>query len=271
MENKRVLLVTQEMEPYLQKSSIARITRYLAPYLQDQDLEIRLLMPRFGTINEKRHRLHEVVRLSGMNIIIDEEDIPLIIKVASLPDAQMQVYFLDNEDLFSRKAVFRDDSNQFFEDNDLRMVFFCKAALETVKKLGWQPDLIHCHGWMTSLIPLYLKKVYNKEPVFENAKSIYSVYENQFSEKFNSTFPKKAKIASSIKDKDLKDYSKGSFVDINKGAINAADAVILGNNNIDPDLEKHVKSLNGKPILDYKDENEYLEAYYNFYSEVLSN
>ncbi len=271
MENKKVLIVTQEMQPYLQQSSIARLTRHLAPYLQDQDLDIRLLMPRFGTINEKRHRLHEVVRLSGMNIIIDDEDIPLIIKVASLPDAQMQVYFLDNEELFSRKAVFRDENNTFFEDNDLRMVFFCKAALETVKKLGWQPDLIHCHGWMTSLIPLFLNKVYKKEPVFDHAKTIYSIYENEFPEQFNSKFTKKAKIASSIKDKDLKPFEGGTFVDINKGAMETADAVIVGNNNIDPNLKNYVESLNNKPVLNYKDENEYLESYYNFYEKVLSN
>ena len=157
MDKKRVLFVTQEMHPYLSDTGIAQIARHLPQYMQEQGMEIRVLMPRFGNINERRNRLHEVVRLSGINIMIQDDDYPLVIKVASLPGARIQVYFLDNEDLFSRKSVFRDSKDKFFKDNGERMVFFCKGVLETVKKFGWAPDIIHCHGWLTSLIPLYVK------------------------------------------------------------------------------------------------------------------
>jgi starch synthase len=172
MPKKKVLIITQEMNPYTAISEISEIARRLPQYVQQKGMEIRVLMPKFGTINERRHRLHEVVRLSGMNIIVDDDDFPLIIKVASLPGARMQVYFLDNEDFFRRKSVFTDDEGEAFDDNEDRMVFFCKGAIETVKKFGWPPDIIHCHGWMTSLVPLYIKKAYKNEPLFRDSKSI---------------------------------------------------------------------------------------------------
>ena len=156
MEKKKVLIVTQEMQPYTALSESAEIARKLPQDVQEKGVEIRVLMPRYGTINERRHRLHEVVRLSGMNIIVDDDDFPLIIKVASLPGARMQVYFLDNEDFFKRKSVFEDSQGKPFDDNADRMVFFCKGVIETVKKFGWPPDIIHCHGWMISLVPRYL-------------------------------------------------------------------------------------------------------------------
>src|SRR6056300_932507 len=184
MENnrKKVLFISSEMSPFLESNALSDIARMLPQAVQESDNEVRILVPRFGVINERRNRLHEVVRLSGMNITIDDNDNPLTIKVASIPNTKMQVYFLDNEDYFHRKSVYGDDENEFFEDNDERTIFFCKGALETVKKLGWYPDIIHCSGWMTSLIPLYLKTLYKDEPVFSNAKIVYSVYENDFKE-----------------------------------------------------------------------------------------
>ena len=136
-EKKRVLFVSSEMSPFLETSPLATIARMLPQALQEQENEIRILVPRFGVINERRNRLHEVVRLSGINISIDDNDNPLIIKVASIPNTKMQVYFLDNEDFFHRKAVFNDENGKFFEDNDERTIFFCKGVMETVKKLGW--------------------------------------------------------------------------------------------------------------------------------------
>ena len=173
MSKKKVLFVTQEMKPYTILSEISEIARRLPQHVQENGMEIRILMPRYGTINERRHRLHEVVRLSGMNIIVDDDDYPLIIKVASLQEARMQVYFLDNEDFFKRKQIFENKDGQPFEDNADRMVFFCKGVMETVKKFGWPPDIIHCHGWMTSLVPLYLKKAYKNEPLFQNTKILF--------------------------------------------------------------------------------------------------
>lgn len=271
MSKKRILFVTQEMSPYLEQSSIAKIVRYLAPYLQSNDYEIRLLMPRFGTINEKRHRLHEVVRLSGINITVDDEDNPLIIKVASLPEAKMQVYFLDNEDLFYRKAVYRDETNKFFEDNDTRTAFFCKGVLETVIKLGWKPDVIHCNGWMTSLIPMYLKTMYKDEPIYDGTKVVYSLYENAFPEVFNEGFEKKVDFDDDpLEARDLEIFKAGDFKSLNHGGIKYSDALIVGNENIDPSFKEEISKVK-KPVLESTDESEYLEAYANFFKEVLEN
>ena len=270
MNRKRILILTQEMLPYLQLSSIAKTVRYLAPFLQQKKLEIRLLMPRFGNINEKRHRLHEVVRLSGLNIVINEDDYPLIIKVASLSDARMQVYFLDNEELFSRKFDLRDGSNQFFEDNDIRMSFFCKGALETVKKLGWKPDIVHCHGWMTSFVPLYMKKVYHDDPMYKDAKVFYTVYENGFPETLGPDLLAKANVDGKISEADFVEYAPGTFIALNNGAINYSDGIAIGNENLDPVLKDKIANLQDKPVLNYMPENEYLDAHIEFYKNQLT-
>ena len=172
MSKIRILYVASEINPFLQTTEVADFVRKLPQAMQERGMEIRILVPRFGLINERKNRLHEVVRLSGINVIINDEDYPLVIKVASLPGARLQVYFLDNEDYFHRKFVFKDEKDKFFADNDERTIFFCKGVLETVKKLGWAPDIIHCQGWMTSLIPVYLKTLYKDEPVFKNSKVI---------------------------------------------------------------------------------------------------
>jgi starch synthase len=170
-DKKRILVVTQEFNPFTETlSEIEEIAHTYSQYMQDNGMEVRILMPRFGCINERRHRLHEVVRLSGMNITVDDEDYPLIIKVASLPGTRMQIYFLDNEDFFKRKNMFIDNDGKPYADNTDRMIFFCKGVIETVKKFGWAPDVVHCHGWMTSLLPAYLKNHYKNEPIFQNAR-----------------------------------------------------------------------------------------------------
>lgn len=267
MEKKRVLIITQEMQPYLNGTDIGDIARELPQYVQDQGNEIRVLMPRYGVINERRHRLHEVVRLSGMNIILNDDDYPLIIKVASVPGARMQVYFLDNEDLFKRKYVFHDENNKFFADNAERMVFFCKAALETVKKFQWPPDIIHCHGWMTSLIPLYIKTAYKNEPVFQNAKVVYSMYRGTDNESLEkNSFMEKAPINASIDKTHLNSYKDYTINGMSKGAASYADGVIIGSKELDKDLGKYVKSLS-KPVLEYAEE-EYLGKYTEFYNEI---
>src|ERR1700733_1104091 len=228
MNKKRILIITQEMKPYLIVSEIAKIAHQLPVHLQEQGMEIRVLMPKFGGINERRHRLHEVVRLSGINIIIDNDDYPLMIKVASLPSARLQVYFMDNEDYFKRKSVFRDEQDNFYDDNGERMIFFCKSALETVKKFGWPPHVIHCHGWMSSLLPLYLKTAYKKEPVFSYSKIIYTAQANQFKEKLNPNFMKKALISNEIKEKDLEPFKDGTNSALTIGAGKSADVVVFG-------------------------------------------
>jgi starch synthase len=184
MSGTRILYVTSEIEPFLKISDVADFVRKLPQAMQEKGMEIRILMPRFGVINERKNRLHEVVRLSGINIPVGNEEHPLIIKVASIPSAKLQVYFIDNEDFFKRKTIFHDKNDKFHEDNDERAIFFCKGVLETIKKLGWSPDIIHCNDWMTGLIPLYLKTIYKDEPMFKDSKVVFSVYDNSFKADF---------------------------------------------------------------------------------------
>jgi len=267
MEKKKVLIVTQEMEPYTALSEISAIARKLPQYVQEKGFEIRVLMPRFGTINERRHRLHEVVRLSGMNIIVDDDDFPLIIKVASLPGARLQVYFLDNDDFFKRKSVFEDAEGKPFDDNADRMVFFCKGVLETVKKFGWAPDIIHTHGWMTSLVPLYLKTAYKNEPIFQNSKVVYSLYENSLGKTFSESFFEKASI-NNLEPEDLEAYKTGEGINLHAGAVTYADAVITGSEDLSSETTKIVEGTD-KPVLEYKGEEEYLAAYLEFFNSLL--
>ncbi len=269
MSKKRVLIVTQEMEPYITLSEVSAIARRLPQYIQEHGMEIRVLMPRFGTINERRHRLHEVVRLSGMNIIVDEDDYPLIIKVASLPGTRMQVYFLDNTEFFKRKQVFEDSDGKPFDDNADRMIFFCKGVLETVKKFGWAPDLIHCHGWMTSLIPFYLKVAYDNEPIFKDAKVIYSLYNNGAESDSWERFAEKASI-NNLEPGDLTAYQNGAGVTLHKGASEFSDALIVGSEDLQDSVKKELEKLE-KPILDVQDEDGYLPAYLDFYKELLAS
>jgi starch synthase len=268
MAKTKLLIVTHEMSPFLELTKISEITRQLPQAMQEKGFEIRILMPRFGNINERRNRLHEVIRLSGMNIIIDDNDNPLIIKVASIPAARMQVYFLDNEDYFQRKYVFRDKENKFYGDNDERTIFFCKGALETVKKLGWSPDIVHCHGWMTALVPAYIKTTYKNDPTFKNAKVVYSVYENCFSEKLDANMHKKA-IMNHMTEEDTKAFIGADANSMHIGAITHSDAVVLADEKIEEGVLKFVKDSN-KPTLAFNLTENY-ENFYNFYEEISSD
>jgi starch synthase len=266
-EKKKILFVTQEMDPYTEISEIANTLRKLPEYVQSNGIEIRVLMPRYGTINERRHRLHEVVRLSGMNIIVDDDDFPLIIKVASLPGARLQVYFLDNDDFFKRKSVFTDDDGQPFDDNPDRMVFFCKGVIETVRKFGWPPDIIHCHGWMTSLIPLYIREAYKTEPLFQYAKIIYSVYQEELDQNFSNGFLTKASI-NNLEEDDLSAYLNGTNINLTQGALTYSDAAIRGSKFLSENAVQLLENY-GKPVLDYKNEEEFLPAYLDFYNTLM--
>ncbi len=267
MDKKRVLYVTQEMNPYTTISEISSIVKQLAPFTQGKGMEVRVLMPKYGSINERRHRLHEVVRLSGMNIIVDDDDYPLIIKVASLPGARLQVYFLDNEEFFKRKFVFDDENEQPFEDNQERMVFFCKGVIETVKKFGWPPDIIHCHGWMTSLIPFYLKKVYQNEPIFESSTIIYSAYDNNYEEKFTEKFFEIAAI-NQLETEDLADFNDGGKVKLLQGGMKYADAIVKGEEKLSKEVVTQLESLD-VPILESFPEEELNDGMFEFYRGLL--
>ncbi len=267
MSKERVLYVTQEMNPYTVLSEISSIVNQLAPHTYNKGYEVRVLMPRYGLINERRHKLHEVVRLSGMNIIVDDDDFPLIIKVASLPGSRMQVYFLDNEEFFKRKFIFNGEDEKPFADNADRMVFFCKGVMETVKKFGWAPDIIHCHGWMTSLIPMYHDKIYKQDPIFQDAKMVYSVYDGSYSDTFTADFFNKAKI-NDLSDEDLAAYKDGDKITLHEGAMNYADALIIGSEITDESVQKSIDA-SSLPKVKHEEE-EFLANYLDFYKTLTS-
>lgn len=267
MAKTKILFITHEMSPFLELTKISEITRHLPQAMQDKGFEIRILMPRFGNINERRNRLHEVIRLSGMNIIINDNDNPLIIKVASIPSARMQVYFLDNEEYFQRKHVFTDNNNKFYADNDERTIFFCKGALETVKKLGWSPDVVHCHGWMSALVPAYLKTLYKDDPTFKNSKVVYSLYDDNFETSLSAEFASKA-IMNGMNAEHTEMYADATNTALNLGAISYSDAVVCACENINEEVLKFVKKSN-KPLLEFNSTLDY-ENYYNLYEEIAS-
>lgn len=262
---KRILFIATEMSPYLELTEFAEIINKLAIKSNDSGLEVRCIMPRFGVINERRHRLHEVVRLSGINVSVDNDDHPLQIKVASLPNARLQVYFLENEDFFKRKQIFHDDNEEWFDDNGLRTVFFCKGALETVKKFGWPPDVIHCSGWMSGLIPAYIKTAYKREPVFSNSKVIFTIGQNTFQEKLGADFMKHAIINANVKDKDLEAFKDSNNTALFRGGAQYADAITFGSDQIEKKLSDEFAKVKGKKVVPFKgwdsDLTEYLELY----------
>ncbi|MFT4969036.1 MAG: starch synthase [Chitinophagales bacterium] len=271
MSKKRVLIITQEMKPYIDLTDISSIVSGLPTKLQEQDLEIRVLMPRFGSINERRHRLHEVVRLSGINVVVNDEDFPLIIKVASLPGARLQVYFLDNDDFFKRKEMFHDKKGNNFEDNAERMMFFGLGAIDIVRKFGWAPDVIHCHGWMTSLMPLLLKTQYKTEPIFENSKVVFTAYQEEsfegaIKEDFTGFVTKNTDIPADM----LKPFGASTENDLNIGGLHYADAVTLGSDEFEDEVMAEFDTLD-VPKLPFNNENDILIEYAKFVKELTAS
>lgn len=264
---KRILFIANEMSPYLELTEFSEIVNKLAIKANDNGFEVRCIMPRFGIINERRHRLHEVVRLSGINVSVDNDDMPLQIKVASLPSARLQVYFLENEDLFKRKYVFTDENDKWYDDNGLRTIFFCKGALETVKKFGWPPDVIHCSGWMTGLIPAYLKTVYKKEPVFAHSKVVFTIGQNTFKEKLGNDFVKKALIHTSLKEKDLEVFKDANNTAMYRGGATFADAITFGAEKVDKKLQDEFTKVRGKKTLLFNPDSD-LTDYLQLYGEL---
>ncbi len=265
MSTFRILYVASEINPFLQTTEVADFVRKLPQAMQERGMEIRILVPRFGLINERKNRLHEVVRLSGINISVGDEEKPLVIKVASIPNAKLQVYFIDNEDYFHRKSVFHDKDDKFYDDNDERAIFFCKGVLETVKKLGWAPDIVHCNDWMTSLIPLYLKTTYKNDPIFQNTKSVFTVYNNRFKHKFANDLVDKAKMLD-IEDSMLINLKSADYDGFIKIGIEYADAVIKAEEDI-----AHLDSLlEGDKKFDTIEKSEdFTDSYFNLYNQLV--
>lgn len=268
MKDKRILYVSSEVIPYLPDTEISSMSFEAPRMVNDNGGQIRIFMPRYGNINERRHQLHEVIRLSGMNLVINDLDMPLIIKVASIPKERMQVYFIDNEDYFKRKATYADENGNFFQDNDERAIFFAKGVIETVKKLNWSPDIIHVHGWLASFLPLYLKTYYSNEPLFENSKIVTSVYNQGFEDTLNKDLVKKIKF-DGIADEVVDHLETPDYFNVMKTAIDHSDAIIVGSNDLSSNFETYLKNLE-KPVLKYHNKEEFSQAYLDFYqSKVL--
>ncbi|MDA9835649.1 glycogen/starch synthase [Flavobacteriales bacterium] len=267
MSKKRILYVSQHLVPFLPETPMSSISRHLPQGASDKDREIRVFMPRFGKINERRHQLHEVIRLSGMNLNIDDVDHPLIIKVASIPTARMQVYFIDNDDLFKRKAILYDSNDELFSDSDVRAIFFVRGVLETVRKLGWAPDIIHCHGWMANLLPLYLKNNYKDDPYFANSKIVCSIYDEGFDGELDSRIAEKI-VLDGIPSDQAATINHPTFNNMNAIAIENSDAIIAASEDLD---EETLDQINASdvPVLKFPGNEGYLAEINSFYDEVI--
>ena len=263
----KVLFITQEITPYVSESEMSLVGRNLPQAIQEKGREIRTFMPKWGNINERRNQLHEVIRLSGMNLIIDDTDHPLIIKVASIQSARMQVYFIDNDDYFQNRLQVVDENGVEYEDNDARAIFYARGVLETVKKLRWCPDVIHCHGWMTALAPLYIKKAYKDEPSFRAATVVFSLYDNDFKEPFHPDYGSKL-LLKGISKKDIADLKEPiDYTALCKLAVDYSDGVIQQSEHVNEEVMEYARQI-GKPILGYQSPENFADACNDFYDRV---
>ncbi len=268
MSNK-VLYISQEITPYLPSNPVSELGQKLPQNIQEKGFEVRIFMPKYGCINERRNQLHEVIRLSGMNIIIDDTDHPLIIKVATLQSSRMQVYFIDNEDYFQRHQVTDLEIRQTPEDNDERIMFFARGVIETVKKLRWEPAVVHCQGWISALAPLYLKRLYHEGPSFRTSKIIYTVFDDNFEGTLDPRFKEKLKL-DGFTDEDLKALGDDAvdYETLNKIAIDYSDGVVIGSASVSPSIIAYAKST-GKPVLEFQEETVDVDAYADLYNSLL--
>ena len=268
MKDKRILYVSSEVVPYLAENEVSLLSYDVPKMINDQGGQIRIFMPRYGNINERRHQLHEVIRLSGMNLVVNDLDMPLIIKVASIPKERIQVYFIDNDEYFKRKATFSDEEGVMYPDNDERAIFFAKGVVETVKKLNWVPDIIHVHGWMASLLPVYMKHYYKDEALFSETKIVTSVYSQSFNESLNSEMINKIKF-DNIPHKSITELEVPNYENLMISAINHSDGVIIASESVSSSLTKFIENSK-KPFLPFASKEHFSEAYTKFYKEVLS-
>ena len=268
MAKHKILYICQQIMPYLPENEESKLCRELSQAMQERGNEIRTFMPRYGCINERRNQLHEVIRLSGMNLIIDDNDHQLIIKVASIPSARIQIYFIDNEDFFSRRAVVTDENGAEFEDNDERMVFFARGVLETVKKLRWTPDIVHCHGWFSSIAPLYLRKVFNNDPIFRDVKIVSSLYEDRFTTPLSNQLRSKIE-GEGIVDENISIIDNPSYENLYSFVMSQVDGVIAGSAAVDTALLDQARAA-GKKVLEYvsPEEEQFYDNYSRFYDEL---
>ena len=265
MKDKRILYVSSEVVPYLPETEISSMSFEAPRMVNKQGGQIRIFMPRYGNINERGHQLHEVIRLSGINLVINDLDMPLIIKVASIPKERIQVYFIDNEEYFKRKAVYSDEDDKLFNDNDERMIFFAKGVVETVKKLNWAPDIIHVHGWMASLLPLYLREFYKEEPLFVESKIVTSIYNNNFEGELNNELANKVRF-DKVDESKISTIETPNQINILKSAIENSDAIVKGSEVLPDEINAFINAKQAK-VLEFQSEEILAEAYLEFYKE----
>ena len=263
---KKVLFINQEITPYVPETELSLKGLEVRKKIQEKGFEIRTFMPKWGIINERRGQLHEVIRLSGMNLIIDDTDHPLIIKVASIPQARVQVYFIDNDDFFLKRQMATDESGNEYDDNGERAVFFARGVLETVKKLRWTPDVIHCKGWMASVIPLYIKTAYRDEPSFANTKVVTSIFNDKLEKGFGTNF-KNSVAYKDVDEKLLAGYQNNfDFNELSKLAIDYSDGVVAALPNSNEELLAYATQKN-IPVLNYSGDD-FTAAYADFYNQI---
>lgn len=263
---KKILFINQEIAPYVPETAVSVNGRDIPSKMQEDGFEIRTFMPKWGNINERRGQLHEVIRLSGMNIAIDDTDHPLIIKVASIPQTRLQVYFIDNEDYFVKRRMSFDENGEEYSDNGERAIFFARGVLETVKKLRWAPDIIHCQGWMGYVAPFFIRTAFKNEPAFANAKIVTSVYDEVLTSSINDTF-KRCVEYKEVSKKLLKAYDDNfNFDEFGRLAVDYSDAVIAAVPGANSKVIEYAKSK-GMPVLDYVEEDK-VKAYKNFYENL---
>ena len=269
MKDKKILNISSEVVPYLPQTNQAISSFKIPKNINDHGGQTRIFMPRYGLINERRHQLHEVIRLSGMNLVINDIDVPLIIKVASIPKERMQVYFIDNEDYFKGRQLEKDENGKLYEDNDERAIFFAKGVIETVKKLNWAPDIIHVQGWIAMLMPLYCKHYYTDEPILANTKVVSSIFNIPFEEPLSSNLINK--LAFDGLDGELtKDLKTPNFSALAKNAIANSDGLIIADTDIDKSVKKEILSSN-KPILHSSSKESFEDDYNEFYTNQILN
>tara|TARA_B100001093_G_scaffold68056_2_gene58171 strand:+ start:9928 stop:10737 length:810 start_codon:yes stop_codon:yes gene_type:complete len=269
MNGKKILFVSSEVIPYLPNNNISSLSYSLPKMVNENGGQTRIFIPKYGIINERRHQLHEVIRLSGMNLIIDDIDMPLIIKVASIPKERMQVYFIDNEEYFKNRGLHVNEDKKLYKDNDERAIFFAKGVVETIKKLNWSPDIIHVHGWIASLLPLYLKEYYKDEPLFSATKVVVSLYENEISGKLSSKIINKIQF-DDIESDTLQVLEDKSYKSLSKIAILNSDGVIFANNDVN-EVYRDIASSNKIPILECNSPEDFKKEYLNFYNTEILN
>ena len=268
MANNKILYICQQIMPYLPENEESCLCRQLSQAMQERSNEIRTFMPRYGCVNERRNQLHEVIRLSGMNLIINDDDHQLIIKVSSIPSARIQIYFIDNDDFFARRAVLTSEEGKEFEDNDDRMLFFARGVLETVKKLQWRPSVVHCHGWFSALAPIYLRNMFKDDPLLGDSKIVVSLYEDKFSTPLNPELAEKL-VNEGAPKADVEKMEDTSYENLMRFVIDNVDGVVAGSEKADKALLDYARE-SGKKVLDYcSPETEgFFDNYDRFYEEL---